>query len=96
MKNNVFRGSLLLWEAAPEWGHSLHYCYRPALLPTVRSSLKAFSSPTSLSVEGSLSLDSLSKRLRRVLELKKERGKKYIPLQKKTKLEQELLHLLAL
>ncbi|XP_069706360.1 clathrin heavy chain linker domain-containing protein 1 [Phaenicophaeus curvirostris] len=52
-----------------------------------------------LSLEESLSLDSLSKYLaqldRRVLELKKERGKKYIPRQK-TKLEQELQRLLAL
>ncbi|KAI6072098.1 Clathrin heavy chain linker domain-containing protein 1 isoform X1 [Aix galericulata] len=53
-----------------------------------------------LSVEESLSLDSLSKHLaqldRRLLELKKDGDGKYIPRQKKTKLEQELLHLLAI
>uniref|UniRef100_U3ID23 Clathrin heavy chain linker domain-containing protein 1 n=1 Tax=Anas platyrhynchos platyrhynchos TaxID=8840 RepID=U3ID23_ANAPP len=53
-----------------------------------------------LSVEESLSLDSLSKYLaqldRRLLELKKDGDGKYVPRQKKTKLEQELLHLLAI
>uniref|UniRef100_A0A8C3BGG4 Clathrin heavy chain linker domain-containing protein 1 n=1 Tax=Cairina moschata TaxID=8855 RepID=A0A8C3BGG4_CAIMO len=53
-----------------------------------------------LSVEESLSLDSLSNHLaqldRRLLELKKDGDGKYIPRQKKTKLEQELLHLLAI
>ncbi|XP_032039565.1 clathrin heavy chain linker domain-containing protein 1 [Aythya fuligula] len=53
-----------------------------------------------LSVEESLSLDSLSKHLsqldRRLLELKKDGDGKYVPRQKKTKLEQELLHLLAI
>lgn len=64
------------------------------------SSWKAFCSPTGLSVEESLSLDSLSKYLaqldRRLLELKKDGDGKYVPRQKKTKLEQELLHLLAI
>uniref|UniRef100_A0A493SWL8 Clathrin heavy chain linker domain-containing protein 1 n=1 Tax=Anas platyrhynchos platyrhynchos TaxID=8840 RepID=A0A493SWL8_ANAPP len=45
-------------------------------------------------------LDSLSKYLaqldRRLLELKKDGDGKYVPRQKKTKLEQELLHLLAI
>uniref|UniRef100_A0A8B9T5S8 Clathrin heavy chain linker domain-containing protein 1 n=1 Tax=Anas platyrhynchos TaxID=8839 RepID=A0A8B9T5S8_ANAPL len=45
-------------------------------------------------------LDSLSKHLaqldRRLLELKKDGDGKYVPRQKKTKLEQELLHLLAI
>ncbi|NXI73388.1 CLHC1 protein, partial [Anseranas semipalmata] len=53
-----------------------------------------------LSVEESLSLDSLSRHLaqldRRLLELKKDRGEKYIPRQKQAKLEQELLRLLDL
>ncbi|XP_040408534.1 clathrin heavy chain linker domain-containing protein 1 [Cygnus olor] len=53
-----------------------------------------------LSVEESLSLDSLSKHLaqldRWLLELKKDGDRKYIPHQKKTELEQELLHLLAI
>uniref|UniRef100_A0A8B9CPN9 Clathrin heavy chain linker domain-containing protein 1 n=1 Tax=Anser brachyrhynchus TaxID=132585 RepID=A0A8B9CPN9_9AVES len=54
----------------------------------------------SLSVEESLSLESLSKHLaqldRWLLELKKDGNGKYIPHQKKTKLEQELLHLLTI
>ncbi|XP_050565793.1 clathrin heavy chain linker domain-containing protein 1, partial [Cygnus atratus] len=53
-----------------------------------------------LSVEESLSLDYLSKHLaqlnRWLLELKKDGDGKYIPHQKKTELEQELLHLLAI
>ncbi|XP_066851620.1 clathrin heavy chain linker domain-containing protein 1 [Anser cygnoides] len=53
-----------------------------------------------LSVEESLSLESLSKHLaqldRWLLELKKDGNGKYIPHQKKTKLEQELLHLLTI
>ncbi|XP_062427274.1 clathrin heavy chain linker domain-containing protein 1 [Rhea pennata] len=53
-----------------------------------------------LSIEESLKPDSLSKHLaqldRKIIELKKESEMKYVPGKKKIKLEQELLHLLAL